>query len=292
MGGGGGDCGYTPAVAPPGGSPRPVDPAPMALISAHRCGADGQRQFDNTRAGIARALAGDAEYVEFDVQRCGDGALVLGHDSTVLWDGRSVPIEFLSRPELQAATGDTCSLEEALMILAGHKRAHIDLKFTSAEARYRTAEHTDEVRAAGLAQAIMGTGGFIITSLEDRSVRAVRDWSDQQGLSIPVGLSLGRGLSEVPWLARPGVRLSERFPGARLRASRANLVVAHQQLARLGLARWAARHELALLVWTVDEPAALSRWLSDPHVGTVTTNRPQLAAQIRAGFSQPGRLRG
>jgi glycerophosphoryl diester phosphodiesterase len=253
----------------------------MALISAHRCGAGAQVQFDNTRAGVRHALDGDAEYVEFDVQRCADGSLVLGHDDSVAQDGRLVPIELLTRAELELAAGDTCSLVEALELLAGHKRAHIDLKFTSADALYATPGSTDEVRAAQIAQSMMGDGGFIITSLEDRSVRAVRDWADEQGVSIPVGLSLGRGLAEVPWTARPGVRWGELFPARRIRASRANLVVAHRRLARWGVARWSARHELPLLVWTVDAPATLSRWLTDPRVWMVTTNEPHLAAQIR-----------
>jgi glycerophosphoryl diester phosphodiesterase len=256
----------------------------VALISAHRCGATGQREYDNTRAGLQRALSGDGEYVEFDVQCCADGALVLGHDSTVESDGRSVPIERLTRSELEAAVGETCSLEEALEILAGRRLAHIDLKFTSADGQYGTPEGTDEVRAAQLAQASLGGGGFIITSLEDRSVRAVRDWADDLGLRLTVGLSLGRDLSDLPGWARPAIRRSELFPGGRIAASGANLVVAHHRLARLGVARWAARHDLALLVWTVDDPAGLSRWLADPRVWMVTTNAPELAARIRAGL--------
>ncbi len=259
----------------------------MALISAHRCGADGQPQFDNTRAGVQRALSSDAEYVEFDVQRCADGALVLSHDAVVTWEGRRVRIETLTRAELTQAAGQTCSLEEALDILAGHKLAHIDLKFISPEALYGTPERTDEARAAQIAREIMGDANFIITSLEDRSVRVVRDWADAHGLSVPVGLSLGRGLGATPWLARPGVRLSELSPARRIAGSRANLVVAHRRIARLGVARWAARDGMPLMVWTVDNPRSLRAWLSDPRVWLLTSNRPQMACQIRDELSRP-----
>jgi glycerophosphoryl diester phosphodiesterase len=239
-------------------------PAAAPLISAHRCGAAGEPRYDNTRAGLERALDHDAEYVEFDVQCQADGSLVLGHDAVV------------------GSGGELCSLEAALEILAGHKRAHIDLKCTSPAALYGTPEHTHEVRAAELALAILGDGGFILTSLEDRSVRALRAWAQQRGLAVPVGLSLGRGLAALPRLARAGVRASELFPARRLAASRANLVAAHHRLADVRVARWCARHDLALLVWTVDEPARLRRWLGDPRVWMLTTNQPQLAAQIRS----------
>ncbi len=259
-----------------------VRPGARPLISAHRCGAGGDPRFDNTRAGIERAAAAGGEYVEFDVQRCADGALVLGHDHDVVWDGQRVPIELLTRAELEQATGETCSLEVALGTLRGRRRAHIDLKFTSPAALYATPEHTFEAQAAQIAQAILGDGGFIITSLEDESVRAVRDWADSRGVALPVGLSLGRGMSELPWAARAGVRVSELFPARRVAAARANLIAAHQRLARANVARWSARHGQALLVWTVDEPAALRAWLSDPRVWVLTTNQPELAARIRA----------
>jgi glycerophosphoryl diester phosphodiesterase len=258
----------------------------VPLISAHRCGAAGQPRFDNTRAGVERALEGDAEYVELDVQRCGDGALVLRHDDFVVRDGRRARVDSLTRAEVEEAAGETCSLEAALAILAGHKLAHIDLKFTSPAALYDAPERTAEVGAARSAQAIMGTDGFVITSLEDRSVGAVRDWADAEGLAFPVGLSLGRGLRETPWLARPGVRLSELAPARRIAASRANLVVAHRRIARLGVARWAARQPLPLLVWTVDDPRSLRAWLSDPRVWLLTSNQPELACRIRDELSR------
>ncbi len=253
----------------------------MPLISAHRCGAEGQPQFDNTRAGVQRSLTSAAEYVELDVQRCADGAFVLRHDDVVTWGDRPVRVDTLTRAELAEVAGETCSLAEALSILAGHKLAHIDFKFTSPAVLYGTPERTEEVRAAQIARQVMGDGAFLITSLEDRSVRALRDWADAQGLSIRVGLSLGRGLGDVPWLARPGVRRGELSPGRRITASHANLVAAHHRLARLGVARWSARHGLPLLVWTVDPPRSLRRWLSDPRVWLLTSNQPQIACRIR-----------
>ncbi len=252
----------------------------MALISAHRCGAGDQAAFDNTLTGIRRAVDGPAEYVEFDVQRCADGALVLAHDAAVLRAGRPVAISALTRAELTAVAGEVCAYEDALVALAGHKAAHIDLKFSSPADDSATPDRTAEVGAAQLAREILGEQ-FIITSLEDRSVRAVRDWADAAGVGIAVGLSLGRGLGQIPWAAWPGLRLSELAPARRVAASRANLIAAHHRLARVSLARYGARRALPLLVWTVDEPRDLRAWLSDPRVWMLVTNRPVLAAEIR-----------
>jgi glycerophosphoryl diester phosphodiesterase len=233
----------------------------LPLISAHRCGAGDRPEFDNTLAGIQRAAAGPAEFVEFDVHRCADGTLVLSHEPVSVSDG-------------------LCSYADALTALRGHKQAHIDLKFTSPEALYATPERTDEARAARMATEILGDA-FIITSLEDRSIRAVRDWADAEGRAVRAGLSLGRGLREIPWRQRPGLRLSELAPRRRMQTSGANLVAANHRLARVTLARYAARDALPLLVWTVDDPRGLRAWLSDPRVWLLTTNQPDLAVQIR-----------
>jgi glycerophosphoryl diester phosphodiesterase len=89
------------------------------------------------------------------------------------------------------------------------------------------------VAATQQALEILGAGQFIITTLEDRSVRAVRDWADGVGVDLLVGLSLGRDTAEMSLVEAVRTRLSEFFPAARIRGSRANLVVCHQRIAWL-----------------------------------------------------------
>jgi len=215
----------------------------MTLVSAHRC---------LTRADIESAIALGAEFVEFDVQRCADGSLVLHHD----------PVEV-------APTG-ALGYDEALDLLAGRARAHLDLKFEG-----------DEVPAVARAVERLGTDHLLVTTLHDDAVRAVRDWADAEGHPLEVGLSLGRGVGGFPLWEAFKVRTSEIWPGVRYRHSGANVVVAHHWLARIRLRRFARRHGLPLVVWTVDTPNSLRYWMRPGRAWLVTTNQPALALRLR-----------
>jgi glycerophosphoryl diester phosphodiesterase len=184
-------------------------PAPV-LISAHRCGAAGDTQLENSRAALDLALAMGVEFVEFDVQRCRDGAFVVHHDEWVEVGGERVLIEDLTRAEMAEHTGrPPLAYAEVLDTLAGRGRAHLDLKFTSPTALYDDPDRPAyEVEAARLAVERLGLGHLIVTTLDDRAVRAVRDWSDAQGHDLLVGLSLGRNVAGLPGHRQLRVRLS------------------------------------------------------------------------------------
>ncbi len=253
----------------------------MTLVSAHRCGAGGRVELENTRTALDRAVNSGADYVEFDVQRCSDGAFVLFHDGCVEQDGNRIPIGELTFAEFALMGKRYLRYDEALDALSGRKKAHIDLKFVSPSDNYEHAADTYEAEAARIALERLGEGQFIITSLEDQSIRATRDWADGLGIELLAGLSLGRDISGKSWLHKLRTRLSELFPARRYSACRANLVVANHQLARIRTARWAERHGLPLLVWTVNSDSDLRGWLSDHRVWMVTTDLPELASRLR-----------
>jgi len=215
----------------------------MTLVSAHRC---------LTRADIESAIALGADFVEFDVQRCADGSLVLHHD----------PVEVVPDGSL--------GYDDALDLIAGRARAHLDLKFEG-----------DEVPVVARAVARLGTDHLLVTTLHDAAVRAVRDWSDEEGHDLEVGLSLGRGVGGFRLWEALKVRLSELWPGVRYGHSRANVMVAHHWLARLRVRRFARRHRLPLVVWTVDTPGSLRYWMRPGRAWLVTTNEPALALSLR-----------
>lgn len=251
-------------------------PDPRTLVSAHRGGVGQARRLANTLEGLRFAGSTDAAFVEFDVQRLRDGALVLLHDDRVRRGGARVPVASLTLPELEAVR-PVARYEEALAVLAEHRKgAHVDLKF-----------HTDggavEVDVARAAVDLLGAEHVIVTTGHDATVAAVRGWSRTHHPELLVGLSIGR--PGGAWLLRPRSRLLARL-AHRLQACDANLAVVHQATARLGLAREVHRLGLPLLVWTVDRPRQLAYWLAPDRAWMVTTNRPDRASHAR------GRPRG
>ena len=217
------------------------------LVSAHRCGAGGDHHLENTRPALENALDLDVDFIEFDVQRCADGTLVLFHDDRIDVQGRRTPLAALSFEEFAAHAPHFLRYEEVLASLSGATRAHIDLKFTSPDSLYAEPSATWEVQAARRAVEVLGADQVIVTTLEDKAVRAVRDWSDQEGHDLLVGLSLGRSVRGLPWYRQVRVRVSELLPRLRYTESRANLVVAKHTLARLGSRR--SRGAVACRCW-------------------------------------------
>jgi len=253
----------------------------MTLISAHRCGAGDERSLENSRTALLRALDLGVDLVEFDVQRCADGTFVVHHDPAVEVEGVLTPLDELSYAELVAHHDGVLQYDEVLRELAGRARAHVDLKFTSPAPSYADPCSTHEVAATREAVEVLGAPDVIITTLEDESVRAVRAWSRERHPELLVGLSLGRDVREMRWAHGLRTRLSELLPARRYGATDANLVVGHHLVARLGVARWARRRNLPMLVWTVDDPAALAYWIGTGRAWAVTTNFPQVAVDVR-----------
>jgi glycerophosphoryl diester phosphodiesterase len=221
----------------------------MTLVSAHRC---------LSRVDIEHAISLGADYVEFDVQRTADGSLMLLHDL------------------VDDPPPDTLRYDQALALLAGRARAHLDLKLRGGE-----------IPIVAEAIARLGTDRLLVTTHHDEAVRALRAWADREGHDLQVGLSLGRGVKGFSLWHAIRVRTSELFPGVRYRAAGANVVVAHHWLARLRVRRFARRHELPLVVWTVDTPRSLAHWMRPGRAWLVTTNQPQVAIGLRAGRLRP-----
>ncbi|MGH3470608.1 MAG: glycerophosphodiester phosphodiesterase [Nocardioidaceae bacterium] len=252
----------------------------MTFISAHRCGA-GKHSTD---AEVARMLAHvddvAGEYVEFDVQVTRDQGLVVMHDASVVLDGRRRPVSDLTVDELRASVPHLTTYEEALVLIAGKRKAHIDVKF--GPRAHAALPPRAEIVVAQRAVEVLGADNVILTTGEDELVAAMTGWAKACHQDLLVGLTLGGtrfGLS--PWRQARWL-WSEVFPAARVRRSNANAVAVSSWLARLRLARWAAGHDIPLLVWTVDGSRGLSRWLSDPGVWMVATNVPARAAAIRS----------
>ena len=260
-------------------------------MSAHRGGAGADRDRENTLDALREAVTVDCEYVEFDVQRCRDGEHVLYHHDHVRDGDRLVPVSGLTFPEFRELADTHLRLADALEVLRERKKAHLDLKAWPGPAGGGTRWPGDDVALVEQVIDALGAENVIVTTLEDESVRAVRAWSRTRYPDLLVGLSLGRDVGGRGLWRAAVTRWTELFPGRRLRRCDANLVVCHRRLARLRIAGWTRRRGLPLLVWTVDDPAELRRWLADPRTWMVTTNFPRRAVDLRRELAAAARAR-
>lgn len=233
----------------------------MVLISAHRCGAGDDANNQNGLHALGHTLtltsaSGGVDYVEFDVRRMPDDSLVVTHDEP--GDG----VELLAYAHV-------------LERLAGHAGAHIDLKAEGYE-----------IEATEAALLLIPADRIVVTTGSVSGARRLRDWADECGHPIRVGLSTGTSLRGLPPLRALISLRRQLFPWRRYAAARADVLCAHHVLAALTLRRLAARRGLDLLVWTVDDTRLLRWWLRPGRAWMVTTNHPARALGVRP----PGRM--
>lgn len=230
------------------------------LIDAHRgeCGIPGLPASERYR----RAMALGVDFVEIDVRRTRDGTYVNYHDETT--PARRV-ISETSYADLRGELGpQTQTVEEALDLLTAPVRLHIDVK-----------EPGYERDIVGRTLARLDASRFVITA-EDESARRIKD----EFPHLQVGLTLGHDMEGAPPWQVARVRLSELFPHRRLQRCHADFVAAHAQLARARVLSYCARRRMPVWVWTVDEEVEIGRFLRDPRVAVLITNRPDIALRL------------
>src|ERR1700748_1580921 len=146
----------------------------MAAISAHS-------PRTGTIEAFAKATRTGAEYVEFDIRRTADGELAAYHDAHTR---QGDPLAAISYSRLCDVAGyPVPRVGDVMATIAGKATGHLDLKDTGGEEK-----------VVQMALDILGPGNFVVTTLEDRSVAAVKE----RFPAVPAALSLGRDLDEVP----------------------------------------------------------------------------------------------
>ncbi len=201
-----------------------------------------RRDTDDEAAALARALDSGAEYVELDIRRTSAGRLVVRHDP-LRGDGHY-------------------PLAEALEAVRGRAKAHLDLKERG---------HEEEILA--LAEEVFGADGrdgYVVTTRFPRSISRVKAMAP----GVRCALSVGRS----PWRAGFAADL---FPVGRIRDCGADWVALEYRLAGLGVLDRCARAGFPAMLWTVNDPRALRRFLADPRVAVVITDLPKTALELR-----------
>jgi glycerophosphoryl diester phosphodiesterase len=209
---------------------------------------------ENTLRSFRAAVEAGVDLVEFDVIAGPDGELVVAHG-----------------PE--DIDPETPTLDEALRFFVEEAPtigAHLDLKLTR-----READVVEAVRRHGLARRSFVSSYYFGTA---RSVAAL-DGDLRTGLTVPRRIfrlsETGRGAA----LTRVGLRLLRFVTPFAVRpllwATGATALVLHHSLVTRASVRAAHARGVAVVTWTVDDPALLAR-VEAAGVDAVVTNDPRL----------------
>ncbi len=230
------------------------------VIIAHR-GAAGKAP-ENTLAALEQAITDGSDWIEIDVQESRDGEIIVTHDSDFMklagnplqvWDGSLDEIKQLDigswfAPQFSAERVPT--LKEVLKLAEKRCRVLIELK------DYGHNRHLEErvaeiVEEAGMADkiAIMSLNRDTINRFH--SLRP--DW--------PVGLLLSKAIGKIS-------------------NSELDFLAVNMATAKPAFIRRLQASGRQVFVWTVNEPASMSRIMA-LGVDGIITDEPALAVEIR-----------
>jgi glycerophosphoryl diester phosphodiesterase len=229
------------------------------LVCAHR-GAS-LRLPDNSLASFEAAIASGCDLIETDIRSDRDGGLVLAHDRVRV--AASTAARRHGRPRARTALGprrrpaaaaaarrivpDPVPLAALLELADGRIGLDLEIK----EGRVVPA----------LLEAIAGwSGQLMLTSFDPAAIRAVREQDPSRSTGLLAGpMHIGDPVANALACDAHALVLSERRATARILADR----------------------RLPIWLWTVNQPARLQRWLTEPAVACVITDDPATAVSVR-----------
>lgn len=231
---------------------------------------------ENTLRSFRAALEVGVDLIELDVLALRDGTLVVAHSNDLLEVSHGAvagSVQDRGLESLREVAPELPTLDEALSFFvdeAPGTGVHLDLKTTTA-----ALPMNDAVSRHGLAARTL-VSSFNIGALRRLAATTA---------GVRTGLTLPRpafGISEdgrLAGVARGGLRtLHAVLPGLvepLLLVSRASALVLHHSAVGPAAVRRAHARGVAVVTWTVDDPAELAR-VDDAGVDAVVTNDPRI----------------
>jgi glycerophosphoryl diester phosphodiesterase len=216
------------------------------IVIAHR-GASAHEK-ENTLRSFERAIEMDADMIEFDVRKTNDHVLIAHHNEAIQGKG----IGTLSYEAVERLAGrrgfHVPTLEEVLNVTRGKIRLNAELK-----------EKGYEKAVVSTMRAYLDDSDFILTSFNEASLGTIKSLFPNLKTGLILGRNIHRGFNRVEtdfWI--PNWRLLDD-----------------------ALFRMAEKNAKPLVVWTVNDRRKLKRYLSDPRIYGVVTDKPDLAVSVR-----------
>jgi len=216
------------------------------IIIAHR-GASAYEK-ENTLRAYERAIEMGADMIEFDVRKTADQVLVAHHNEEIQGKGiRTLTYEavelFAGRKGFHVPT-----LEEVLILARGKIGLNAELK-----------EEGHEKDVVSIIRAFLDDSEFTLTSFSEASLVSIK------GLfpNLKTGLILGRNIHRE------------------IRRVETDFWIPNWRVLDDALFRMAEENAKPLVVWTVNDRRRLKRYLSDPRIYGVITDKPDLAVSVR-----------
>jgi len=221
------------------------------LVIAHRGGAGPHSE--NSIAAFENAVALGADMIELDVRCTKDGHLIVAHDP----DLRGSPISGLTEQAISATgSGRPPFLAEVVARLGNRIALDIEIKESGYEQAVIAAVHT------------LAPGLLVLSSFRSEVVATVR----QRAPHLSAGLICSPRTPAVTSL-----RLAREVGATHL--------VLHRRRAGPRALIAAGNWGLKVFVWTVNDPRDLVRFMADPGISGVVTDRVAEALAALPGDS-------
>jgi len=216
------------------------------VVIAHR-GASAHEK-ENTLRSFERAIEMGADMIEFDVRKTTDHVLIAHHNEEIQGKG----IGTLSYEAVERLAGrrgfHVPTLEEVLILTRGKIGLNAELK-----------EEGYEKDVVLTMRAYLDDSDFILTSFNEASLDSIKSLFP----NLKTGLILGRNM-------HPGIDHVE-----------TDFWIPNWRLLDDALFLMAEKNAKPLVAWTVNDRRKLKRYLSDPRIYGVITDKPDLAVSVR-----------
>ena len=242
------------------------------LRISHRGG--GSLAPENSLEGIATALRYGVEMIEVDVRRAADGALVLSHDDIPHGGTRSIRASSLE--ELRRDTPHIATLDEALDAIGARARVNLDIKDGVVVEPMLDAVRTHNMLDNCITSCLDITCLARVAAAEPGIRRFFSYPPDYGGASSKAWMKPVVTAAVAAMRATMPMRI-ERM----LRPAPGTNATIYAPLITRRLVARAAGLGIELYTWTVDDATEMRR-LAALGVGAITSNRPDLLAQLYA----------